>query len=137
MRMFMVMAVAVGVMLLGCSDSTSANTASSLNGAWKLRLDPPEGFFGFSLTPTGSDVAGDGSFAGEAGPQGTLSVSGTVTGTEVDLDFVLVTQLPVGQPPRTAHFTGRFVFGKMEGTLRFGPAAPDNLPQPAVFLRDN
>jgi hypothetical protein len=137
MRISLVMAIVVSSMLLGCGDPTSTEVASSLNGAWTLRLDPPEGFFGFSLTPSGSDVAGEGSFAGEAGPQGDLSVSGSVVGNTVDLDFVLVTQFPEGQPTRTAHFTGHLTFGTLQGGLRFGPAAPDNPPQSAVFTRDN
>jgi hypothetical protein len=137
MRISLVMAIVVSSMLLGCSDSTSTDVASSLNGAWKLQFDPPEGFFGFSLAPSGSDVTGEGSFVGEAGPEGSLSVTGTVVENTVDLDFILVTQLPEGQPTRTAHFTGHLTFGRLEGKLRYGPIADDNPAQPAVFLRDN
>ena len=89
MRISLVKAILVGSMLLGCSDPTSSDIASSLNGAWKLRSDVPEGFFGFSLTASGTDVSGDGTFLVEAGGGGHSTVTGTVVGTHVNLDFIL------------------------------------------------
>ena len=133
MRISLVMAVVVSSMLLGCGGSSSTDVASSLSGAWMQRFDPPESDFEFSLTPSGSDITGEGSFAGEAGLEGSLTVTGTVVGSTLNLDFIVATEHPEGQPTRTAHFTGHLMFGKMEGTMRYDAQTA----QPVVFLRND
>jgi hypothetical protein len=137
MRLSLVKAILVSSMLLGCSDPTSSEIASSLNGDWEQRLDPPEGFFGFRLASNGTNVSGDGAFAGEAGPEGSSNITGSVSGTHVDLDFVLVTELPAGNPPRTVHFTGQLVLGALRGSWQYAPASPDNPPTSVIFVRDD
>jgi hypothetical protein len=137
MRITLVIAIVMSSMLLGCSDPSSTEVASSLDGGWKLRMEPMLGFFGFSLTASGSDVSGDGAFFAEAGRGGTSTVTGSVIGTKVDLDFVLVTELSEGTETSTAHFTGQLDFGSLRGTMQYGIASPDNPPVPIVFLRDD
>jgi len=137
MRLSLVKAIMVSSMLLACSDPTSSEIASSLNGDWKLRLDPPEGFFGFSLTSHGTDVSGDGAFVGEAGPEGSSSITGTVSGTHVDLDFVLVPEFPAGNPTTNLHFTGQLVLGALRGSWQYTPVSPDNPPTSVLFVRDD
>ena len=133
----LVIAVLLSSILLGCSTPTSTEIASLINGAWTLRFDPPESFFGFSLTSSGADVSGSGDFQGEAGPGGSLTVTGSVAGDQVDLDFVLVTEFTGGSTTSTAHFTGRLLFGSLTGEMQYGSAAPDNPPVPTVFLRNH
>jgi hypothetical protein len=137
MRLSLVKTILVSSMLLGCSDPTSSEIASMLNGDWKLRHDPPEGFFGFGLTSNGTDVSGDGAFVGEAGPEGSSSITGSVSGTHVDLDFVLVTELPEGNRTSTVHFTGQLVLGALRGSWQYTPASPDNPPTSVLFVRDD
>lgn len=86
-------ALALLTSLLACSsDSTglteSQQTAARLKGTWSR----PNGFPGTSFTifldTQDTTVTGTGFFSYEAGPAGTLTVTGTVSGNTVDLDVV-------------------------------------------------
>jgi len=47
---------------------------------------------------TGSMISGGGNWCGEAGPCGTVTVTGTVNGDAVHLDLTYTAQLPITRP---------------------------------------
>src|ERR1700681_2919348 len=77
--------------------------AQELPGTWS-RIIAPGSSTVLQLTVHDSTITGTGTFAGEAGPSGTLSVTGKITtdnfGPIVNIDFVQ-SNGPIG------HFTGR------------------------------
>lgn len=106
MRFVMSMAllcVAVG----GCSSGTEP-TAKSIDGPWSQDFSVPGSFLTMQLTSSGTNVSGTGNWCGEAGPCGTLSVVGTVSGSAVHLDLTLIQQLPTPGVTTVKHFDGAF-----------------------------
>jgi hypothetical protein len=66
--------------------------AVELRGTWSQTFDVPGMSFVFQLTVQDTTIAGTGTFAGEAGPSGTLSLTGQVAtvqigGPLVEIDF--------------------------------------------------
>lgn len=109
--------------------------AAPLEGSWaKVQV-----FAGSSLTmnlqTNGSAVSGAGTFAGEAGPSGTVAVVGTRTGNAVQLDFTLTTTLPPIVGTRTEHFAGTLVGATLQGTMQYDTPSAENLSAPALFAR--
>ena len=135
MRQFLVLAVIASSILLGCSDPTSADIASSAAGSWSIQEHVPGNFFGMTLVANGTALSGTGTFVGEAGPGGSSIVVGAVTNGDVNLDFTLLTERTDGTDTSTAHFSGRLMLGQLRGTLQFGLASPDNPPSQATFIR--
>jgi hypothetical protein len=86
------------------------------------------------LTSTGSTVSGSGSYAGEAGPSGTLAVTGTVDGITVHLDLTFNQQVPRVEPAAIEHFDGQFTSANvMEGSITSD--TPDQAPGRASYRR--
>ncbi|HMI56852.1 MAG TPA: hypothetical protein VK511_02280, partial [Gemmatimonadaceae bacterium] len=100
-----------------------SSSAPSVTGQWARHETIPGNFFGMSLVSQGSAISGTGSFQGEAGIGGTSTVTGSITGNTVNLDFALVSQLPDGPLTSTEHFTGTLLFGRLLGTMQFDPAS--------------
>jgi hypothetical protein len=88
------------------------------------------------LTSAGSTVSGGGSYAGEAGPFGTLTVAGTVAGPTVHLDLTFTEQLP--RPGHTGidHVDGVFTsFDVIEGSI--ATDTPGQVPGKVSYKRVN
>lgn len=78
--------------------------ATELRGTWSRTFDAPGNSTVWQLSVRDSTITGSGTFAGEAGPSGTLSVAGQIvtgqhSGPLVQIDFAQDNG-PVG------HFTG-------------------------------
>lgn len=138
MRPFLVGALAALSMLAGCGkEPTAASTAASIAGAWHEAFDIPGAFFGMTLAADGTTLSGAGSYIIEAGPVGVMIVSGSVTADEVNLDFADESGHSVQRAgDGTWHFTGKLVLNRLEGTMQYGVASPDNLPMVAIFVRE-
>jgi hypothetical protein len=93
--------------LLACSDST-APSASTLNGTWSRLGEVPGSSERWTLTVTGSSIAGTGTWSGEACCGGTLTVTGTIDGDAIHVDVTLVAVASFGsvRPDVHEHFDG-------------------------------
>jgi len=97
-----------------------------VEGSWKENtrgaLDPGN-IFQLSLFESGGTVVGSGAYAGEAGPQGSLAASGTVTHDTLRLRIIF-TPDPVllpGANSDTAQFVGELTsHDQIDGTLTVG-----------------
>jgi hypothetical protein len=95
------------VATVACSNSVDLADpnviAQELRGTWSRTFDAPGNSTVLQLNVRDSTIAGTGTFAGEAGPSGTLAVTGKITtgdfGPFVNIDFVQDNG-PIG------HFTG-------------------------------
>ncbi len=106
-------ALALVTSLIACSsDSTglteSQQTAERLKGTWAEPFTIPGSSFIMTLDTQDTTVTGTGFFSYEAGPAGTLSVTGTVSGEQVDLDVTYSTGLH-------EHFRGGVQFDTFSG----------------------
>jgi hypothetical protein len=77
-----------------------------------------------------------GSFQGEAGPGGTMTVEGNVTKGIVSLDFTLSTELTDGTLVRTMHFTGRPSLLELRGIMQSGNNPTSLGADTTVFIRE-
>jgi hypothetical protein len=99
----------VALLAMGCSGAEPFLGPASIDGRWVTGASSIAGnFFEMDLTSTGSTVSGSGSYAGEAGPAGTLTVAGTVVGLVVHLDLTFDEQLPRTGHTTIEHFDGQF-----------------------------
>ena len=98
----------LALLAMGCSGAEPFTGPAIINGKWAEPFSVPGSFLGFDLTSTGSTVSGTGNYAGEAGPFGTLSVTGTVDGITVHLDLTFTEQAPRAGNTTTEHFDGQF-----------------------------
>jgi hypothetical protein len=139
-----VMAIVAASLLLGCSDSTSSTPAEvsgsrtiqeEVSGSWALEETVVGNSFGMTLVADGSAISGTGAFQGRSVPQGSSVVTGSVTGSEVNLDFTLK-MVFTDTIIQTAHFTGSPRSGKLVGTMQDGVESPSNPPVTAVFVRN-
>jgi len=88
MRRLMLAVSLVSVAACSSSDITNANTiATDLRGTWTQTGLGVGSSLVFTLHVTGTTVTGAGSYAGEAGPSGNLTVAGSITGTRIALDL--------------------------------------------------
>jgi hypothetical protein len=87
-RSLLTVALAAGV--LACSSESltqSESVAARLVGTWSATFDSPGNSLILTLSAHDSTVTGTGTYAGEAGPSGALTVDGKVTGATIDLDM--------------------------------------------------
>ncbi len=136
-RKYLVLAIAASSMLLGCSDPTSADIASSAAGAWSIREQVPGNYFGMTLVANGTALSGMGSFEGDAGPGGRSIVDGGVTNGIIHLDFTLYREYPDGADTVTSHFTGQLFLRQLVGTMWVGTQSQDNPPGHTLFVGSN
>lgn len=111
----------------GCSDLGP----TALNGKWAQDLSQVESSWEIDLTVSGAAVTGTGTWYGEACCSGTLSASGTVSGTAVHLDIV---STPTGsQLTSTSTFDGKLVSSTLlKGTITYHQDPPG--PGPISFV---
>jgi hypothetical protein len=121
----------IGIVIAGASACSEPSTAarrpvdSDAQGAWRedyAGLAP--GFsFQFTLTDASGVLSGTGSFSGEAGPVGTLAVTGTVANDSLQLRIIATTtSTPLAIPPTdTETFVGVLsTTDQIDGTLTAG-----------------
>jgi len=120
---------------MGCTEPTSASIASAVSGSWVRVEEHPGSDFEMSLVATGTSLSGTGNFVVEAGPQGTMTIEGAVSGDTVNLDFTLWTELPDRAVLSTGHFEGSLVLGELRGrTVSYSQSADISFG-PTVFVR--
>ena len=110
-----------------CSNAVSP---TNLVGKWAEDFSIPGNFFEMNLTLNGSSISGGGQWCGEAGPCGTVAVTGTVSGSDVHLDLVSTAQIPTVGSPTTSHFDGRLTSAT---TLRGSITSETSGAQPRVI----
>jgi hypothetical protein len=133
MRTSFVMAIGVSALVIGCSDPTGTRLAASVSGPWVQLQEVPGNSFEMDLDADGTSLSGTGTFQGEAGPGGTMSVEGAVTGETVTLDFTMHAELTGNASTITAHFTGGLKNDELMGTMQFD--YPGAAPFSIVFRR--
>jgi hypothetical protein len=128
-------AVVLASLMVGtaCSGSESAEPIPpagdhDAQGSWGQNNGGvvfPGTSFLIAMTESSGTIAGTGSFAGEAAPYGSLSVSGTVAGDSLHLRIIFVFEphvFPQLQPD-TTQFIGRFTNrDQIDGLLTRGAA---------------
>ncbi len=116
MRCIPAVLVASLIVATACSGSESTQPIRPADhdaqGSWGQNTGTvlvPGNSFLIAMTESSGAIAGTGSFAGEAGPYGSLSVSGAVAGDSLHLTIIFVYEphvFPQLQPD-TAQFVGR------------------------------
>jgi hypothetical protein len=133
MRLLRISALGAIVLVLACSDPTSASIASSVSGSWEIPEMVPGSGFAMTLANHGSLLSGSGVVLMEAGTGAYSTIQGEVDGHVVNLDFTL---LPTGNQSSTGtisqHFTGRLVQDQLRGTMTFSQSSD---PVPTTFVR--
>lgn len=127
-------ALAAGTACSNSVDLADPNViAQELRGTWSRIIGPGSSTV-LQLAVQDSTIAGTGTFAGEAGPSGTLVVTGRITtgdfGQLVNIDFTQ-SNGPIG------HFTGRLTAANtLDGSVWYtatGFGTGD--PVPGTFVR--
>jgi hypothetical protein len=115
----MVRTVSVLALVLGVSACSDPIGPRAIVGGWDRDFTVAGSALAMDLTVTGSAVSGTGSWNGEAGPGGSLAVTGTVRGAAVHLEL----DFTVSVPPDALgsfrqHFDGRLTSTtSLEGAL--------------------
>jgi hypothetical protein len=109
------------VLLLAVVVGACSNTLSPgfIEGKWAQEFSYPGSAFEMQLTTNGGTISGSGDWCAEAGPCGTVAVTGTIKGNAVHLDQTFTpTMVPGISGPSLQHFDGRFTSLRLlEGTL--------------------
>jgi hypothetical protein len=134
-RTFRILAIGALSVAMGCTEPTSASIASAVSGSWVRVEEHPGSDFEMSLLANGTSLSGTGNFIAEAGPRGTMTVEGAVSGDTVSLDFTLSTELTDPTVVSTGHFEGSLVFGALRGRTVFYSQPADISFGPTVFVR--
>ena len=93
---------------IACSGAEPFVGPATVDGQWAEGFTIAGSGMGMTLSSTGSIVSGTGEYVGEAGPSGTVAVTGTINGIAVHLDLVFTQQLPRVGPGPIEHFDGQF-----------------------------
>lgn len=112
-----VLSVLLLAVVVGCSNVVSPTL---INGKWARDFAGiPGNAFEMTLTASGSNVSGTGTWSGEACCAGTLTVTGTINSNgAIQLDFIeTIISPPPGGATFPSHFDGRIVFNQLKGTL--------------------
>jgi hypothetical protein len=127
--------LAIAALAIACSDDTTQPSLkpgpTDLTGAWSVGLGGtvPGVLFALSLRDSGQVVTGTGTWANEAGPNGTLVANGTAADDAVHLRIIyLPNALFVGLKPDTAQLDGVLTtHDRIDGTLRRGSLPPSTI----------
>ncbi len=112
----------LALVVAGCSDPVGS---TNIVGRWGQDFSIPGNVFEMDLTLSGSIVSGAGNWCGEAGPCGTVTVTGTITEDAVELDMTYSPQVPIPGPMSTQHFSGRLASrDSLQGTVGVGTPGP-------------
>jgi len=113
---------------LGCTDTTSPKR---LDGTWRQDFTIPGSIVQFTLTTSGDALSGTGQWTGEACCSGPVTVTGNVTGGDVNLSLSFVADDGV-VPPRTETFAGQLIDSN---TLSGYVSGSSGDPAPARYRR--
>lgn len=106
------------VAVAGCSSSTDPLL---VNGKWVEDFTVPGNSFEMTLSADGTQVSGSGDWCGEAGPCGTVSVTGTSDASGVQLDLHYSLTLPTVGDGGVRHFAGKLTSdGGLAGAMYNG-----------------
>lgn len=122
----------VALAFTGCSASLTG--LFSVDGSWAEVETIPGNALQMTLTSSGSRVTGSGTYAGEAGPSGTVAVTGSTSGNSVHLDLVLAQSTPASGPITRESFDGKVTATQLRGTMTFQSSTPPT-SAPVVFAR--
>lgn len=136
MRARFMLAMLVPCLVAGCSGGALVDPGPfPVDGQWAVTGTVPGSGFGFTLTSSGSAITGSGTFRGEAGPAGTMTITGTVNGSNVQLDFLEHVTVPQDLGITEEHFVGTVGRTEMTGTIKRGPPTDPSPPVQTVFTR--
>lgn len=127
------MCVVLLLSVAGCSASLTG--VFPIDGSWAEVESIPGNALTMTLTSSGSSVTGSGAFAGEAGPSGTVAVTGSTSGSAVHLDLVLTQSAPFTGPATRERFDGKVGATKLRGTLTDVTGSTPGTPVSVVFAR--
>ena len=116
-------------------DLTDPNAvAADLRGTWSRAFDAPGNSTVFIVSVQGLTISGTGTFAGEVGPFGTLSISGQVTSQQTGRPLV---QIDFAQSDGfTGHFTGSLTSANsLDGIVWYSSSTITADPVTATFRR--
>ncbi|CAN5922887.1 hypothetical protein BH11GEM2_BH11GEM2_10930 [soil metagenome] len=126
-------------MLAACAGDVTAPTGVGLalaaEGNWVAEQTIPGNFLGFSLTASDTTITGSGSFAGEAGPAGSVAIAGGATRSTLTLHLTYTARVPT---PATsvARFTGTVdANDRLVGSMKYGPEAGEQPEYSIAFRR--
>jgi hypothetical protein len=116
-------------------DLTDPNAvAADLRGTWSRAFDAPGNSTLFVVSVQGLTISGTGTFAGEVGPFGTLSLTGQVTSQQTGRPLI---QIDFAQSNGfTGHFSGSLTNGNsLDGIVWYSSATISGDPVTATFRR--
>ena len=132
---------AAAVVAAACSDSGVTApihpTDNDVSGAWAMPFGGiPGNGMGWTLNDVSGNVTGTGTFTGEAGPFGTLAISGMVTNDTLRLSIIYKYDPATfpGLHGDTAQFVGVLTsHDEMTGTYtRLGTSGPFHMVRPTL-----
>jgi hypothetical protein len=89
--LLLVAALALAAGVSSCGEDAGLTdlrgVAAALTGVWSQKGEVPGSSFQFRLSVTDTTISGSGSFAIEAGVSGTMTVSGVISGSLIELVF--------------------------------------------------
>ncbi len=107
----LLLAIVVGA----CSDTSGPGFIA---GKWAQDFSFPGSYFEMNLTNNAGMISGTGDWCAEAGPCGTVAVTGTTSGGAVQLDLAITATLPSGILYSIQHFDGHLTtFASLRGLL--------------------
>ena len=119
----------------GCSDAAGPGLIA---GKWTQDFTVPGNITEMNLMTAGSIVSGTGDWCAEAGPCGTLTVTGTINGIEVHLDLSFTPTFPPQFTQSSdSHFDGQLTsFTALKGSITAViPGQPPGPVYPTGFHR--
>jgi hypothetical protein len=137
MRRFGIFALA-GLVACGSTFTSPSDSAlaSAVQGAWMNVSTIPGSSTRFTLAANGQALSGAGTFVGEAGPAGTISITGDVSDESVTLVFVYTATVPSALMFRQRFIGGLDASGRLlKGSLELEPFDASQMGVPVVYQR--
>jgi hypothetical protein len=113
--------------IMGCRSDVFMPSPSALNGTWFTPNEVPGSSNVWTLSVSGTFVAGTGMWSGEACCSGTTALTGIIVNGVIHMDVIVTTTLPMPRPAVHERFDGSLTSPDvLQGvvTLDDGSAAP-------------